>query len=302
VPRTKGKDQLLRELDTLFRLGWRGTVFIVDDNFIGNKKKLKQEILPAMIRWSRSHHYPFSLMTEAPIHLADDDELIRLMVDAGFDAAFIGIETPHDESLKECGKKQNLNRDLVRAVKKLQRHGLAVSGGFIVGFDHDPHNIFEKQIQLIQASGIVTAMVGLLNAPPGTRLFKRLRAENRLLDDFKGDNMDGHTNFIPKMNRQRLMEGYKKILVTIYAHKEYYQRVRTFLKEYRLPDYRSWRLNRSHFGAFIKSMWFLGIVEKGRVHFWSLLLTSLVRYPKKFALAVTLAIYGFHFRRVVETL
>jgi len=302
LPRTKGKEQLLHELETLYRLGWRGTVFIVDDNFIGNKKKLKQEILPAMIQWARDHHYPFSYMTEAPIHLADDDELIQLMVKAGFDGAFIGIETPNDESLKECGKKHNQNRDLVKAVKKLQRNGLMVSGGFIVGFDHDPLNIFEKQIHFIQNSGIVTAMVGLLNAPPETRLFKRLSAEDRIRNNFMGDNMDGTTNIIPKMNMQKLMDGYKNILVTIYAHKEYYQRVRTFLKEYRLPAYRSWKLDRTQFEALIKSMWFLGVVEKGRRYFWSLVLSSLVRYPHKFALAITLAIYGFHFRRVVETI
>lgn len=302
VPRTKSKEQFLKELDVLYGLGWRGTVFIVDDNFIGNKKKLKQEILPAMIQWSREHHYPFSYITEAPIQLADDDELIRMMVTAGFDGAFIGIETPHDESLQECGKKHNQHRDLISAVKKLQRNGLMVSGGFIVGFDNDPANIFERQIRFIQSSGIVTAMVGLLTAPPGTRLFKRLHAEDRIRQDFSGDNMDGTTNFIPKMNIQKLKEGYKNILVTIYAHKEYYERVLTFLKEYQLHSYRSWKLNRYQIQAFIKSLLILGIWERGRRHFWKFLLATLIRYPHKFALAITLAIYGFHFRRVVETI
>lgn len=302
VPRTKNRAQFLKELDVLYGLGWRGTVFIVDDNFIGNKKKLKKEILPAMIRWSREHHYPFSYITEAPIQLADDDELISLMVTAGFDGAFIGIETPHDESLKECGKKHNQHRDLISAVKKLQRNGLMVSGGFIVGFDNDPANIFEQQIHFIQNSGIVTAMVGLLTAPPGTRLFKRLHAEDRIRQDFSGDNMDGTTNFIPKMNIQKLKEGYKNILVTIYAHKEYYERVLTFLKEYHLPSYRSWKLNRYQIQAFMKSLWVLGIWERGRRYFWKFLLSTLIRYPHKFALAITLAIYGFHFRRIVETI
>jgi radical SAM superfamily enzyme YgiQ (UPF0313 family) len=302
VPRTKNKGQFIRELDTLYRLGWRGTVFIVDDNFIGNKKKLKQEILPAMIQWSREHHYPFSYITEAPIQLADDDELIRMMVTAGFDGAFIGIETPHDESLRECGKKHNQNRDLLSAVKKLQRNGLMVSGGFIVGFDNDPANIFERQIHFIQNSGIVTAMVGLLTAPPGTRLFKRLCAEDRIRRDFSGDNMDGTTNFVPKMSIQKLKEGYKNILVTIYAHKEYYERVLTFLKEYKLPSYRSWKLSRNQIQAFFKSLWILGIWEQGRTQFWKFIISTLIRYPHKFALAITLAIYGFHFRRVVETI
>ena len=302
IPRTKNKDQFINELDTLFRLGWRGTVFIVDDNFIGNKKKLKQEILPAMIQWSREHRYPFSFMTEAPIQLADDDELINLMVTAGFDGAFIGIETPCTESLKECGKKQNQNRDLLGAVKKLQRHGLIVSGGFIVGFDNDPHNIFERQIHFIQHSGIVTAMVGLLTAPPGTRLFRRLTAENRICQDFSGDNMDGTTNFIPKMSIQKLKDGYKNILETIYAHREFYERALTLLKEYKLPSYRSWKLSRQQVQAFIKSLWILGIWERGRIQFWKFIFSTLLRYPHKFALAITLAIYGFHFRRVVDTI
>jgi radical SAM superfamily enzyme YgiQ (UPF0313 family) len=224
------------------------------------------------------------------------------MVQAGFDSAFIGIETVHNESLKECGKKHNQNRDLLSAVKKLQQNGLMVSGGFIVGFDSDPLNIFEKQIHFIQKSGIVTAMVGLLSAPPGTRLFRRLHAEDRIRQDFSGDNMDGTTNFVPKMGLQKLKDGYRNILVTIYAHKEYYDRVKTFLKEYRLPSYRSWKLSRYQIQAFIKSLWILGIWEQGRRYFWQLIISTLVCYPHKFALAVTLAIYGFHFRRVVNSI
>ena len=301
-PRTKSKQQFLAELESLYQQGWRGGVFIVDDNFIGNKRKLKTELLPALIEWSKKRKYPFSFVTEATINLADDDELVQLMVTAGFNTAFIGIETPNDDSLAECGKTQNQQRDMVALVKKLQRHGLNVSGGFIVGFDQDPPNIFEKQIEFIQKSGIVTAMVGLLNAPSGTRLFQRMKSENRLLNIMSGDNMDGSMNFVPKMNLQNLKEGYKKIVRTIYSQKEYYERVKTFLQEYHLPSLKTPKITFCEIRAFLKSLWVLGVLEKGKRYYWKLLFFALFRHPQKFALAVTLAIYGFHFRRVVETI
>lgn len=301
-PRTKSREQFLGELDSLYEKGWRGPVFIVDDNFIGNKRKLKEEILPALVGWSQKHKYPFNFMTEASINLADDDELVRLMVQAGFDSAFIGIETPNEDSLAECGKTQNQKRDLVEAVKKLQRQGLNISAGFIVGFDNDPPNIFEKQIDFIQESGIATAMVGLLNAPSGTRLFQRMKEEKRLLSIMSGDNMDGSMNFIPKMNQAELIEGYKTVLQTIYSPREYYERVKTFLREYHLPSLGASKLRFCEFKAFLKSLWLLGILDRGKRYYWKLLMLSLLKYPRKLQVAVTLAIQGFHFRRVVETI
>jgi len=148
-PRTKDREQLLAELEELYRRGWRDSVFIVDDNFIGNKKKLKLEILPAIIEWRKGKKYPFPLFTESSINLADDEELMKLMVAAGFNTVFIGIETPNEESLVECAKLQNQNRDLVASVKKIQNYGMEVQGGFIVGFDSDPPNIFKDQINFI---------------------------------------------------------------------------------------------------------------------------------------------------------
>ncbi len=301
APRTKDKDQLLRELDALCTRGWQSPVFIVDDNFIGNKRKLKAQILPAIIEWMKEKEYPFSFLTEASINLADDEELMRLMVEANFDTVFVGIETPNEGSLAECGKFQNKNRDLLASVKKLQNHGLQVQGGFIIGFDNDPPSIFENQISFIQTSGIVTAMVGLLNAPPGTRLHRRLKGENRLLSDFSGDNTDCSINFVPKMNYETLMSGYREIISTIYTPKRYYERLKTFLKEYK-P--RRGKAIRPQFGRhlqpFAKSMWFLGIKEKGRGHYWRLLAWTLVRCPRSFPISVTLAIYGYHFRKVAE--
>jgi len=300
-PRTKGKDQILRELEVLYILGWRGGVFFVDDNFIGNKKKLKNEVLPSLIDWMKQKKYPFSFCTETSINLSDDEELMQLMVKAGFNKVFIGIETPNEESLTECNKYLNKNRDLIACVKKIQDNGLEVQGGFIVGFDKDPPSIFERQINFIQKTGIVTAMVGLLNAPRGTRLYHRLKKEDRLLNDPSGDNTDFSINFIPKMNVEILMNGYKKILNTIYSPKHYYIRVKTFLKSYKpKPLKRKINFNFCDLIAFFKSIWFLGIKGKERFHYWKLISWTLVRHPRFFNLAVTFAIYGFHFRKIVE--
>jgi len=299
-PRTKDKEQVLAELEALYHRGWRGGVFIVDDNFIGNKKKLKLEILPAIIEWSKRKKYLFALSTEASINLADDEELMKLMVDAGFSTVFVGIETPNDERLAECNKFTNKTRDLVASVKKVQNHGLEVQGGFIVGFDSDPLSIFKSQISFIQKSGIVTAMVGLLNAPSGTRLYRRLKKENRLLKDSSGDNTDCSLNFIPKMNYETLVNGYKHILDTIYSPKHYYERVKTFFKEYKPQRKRKARIQFQDVRALVKSMWFLGVREKGRRYYWKLFLSTLFKHPRKFPLSVTLAVYGYHFRKVLE--
>ena len=300
TPRTKDKRQLVAELDELYRRSWRGSVFIVDDNFIGNKNKLKLEILPAIIEWQKGNKYPFTLFTEASINLADDEELMKLMADAGFNTVFIGIETPNEESLIECAKSQNQNRDLVASVKKIQSYGLEVQGGFIVGFDSDPLSIFKSQINFIQKSGIVTAMVGLLNAPPGTLLFQRLKKENRLTKKFTGNNTDCSLNFIPKMNHETLINGYKHILNTIYSPKQYYERVKTFLKEYQPHKGTGGRLRSHHIRALLRSIWVLGIREKGRRYYWKLFLSTLLKQPRKFPISISLSVYGYHFRKVVK--
>jgi radical SAM superfamily enzyme YgiQ (UPF0313 family) len=297
-PRTKTAGQIIAELDGLHNLGWRGPVFFVDDNLIGNKKALKTELLPALIEWrTDKRDMPFN--TEVSINLADDEGLMRMMVQAGFNLVFIGIETPNEDSLAECSKGQNKNRDLVQDVKHIQRAGLQVQGGFIVGFDNDTPSIFQRQIDFIQNSGIVTAMVGLLQAPPGTRLYERLKQEGRLLDDLSGDNVDGTTNIIPTMNLDTLREGYKHILRHIYSPEHYYQRVKTFLREYKPPEIDT-QLDVQHILAFFRSIYLLGIVGEERGHYWKLLLWTLFRRPRLFPLAVTLAVYGYHFRTVCE--
>jgi len=302
-PRTKSKTQMVNELDAIYHRGWRGSIFVVDDNFIGNKKKLKAETLPALIKWSEEKKFPFNFFTEASINLADDEELMRLMTEAGFDRVFIGIETPNEASLEECNKLQNKGRDLAASVKKIQNYGLEVQGGFIVGFDSDPVSIFRSQINFIQKSGIVTAMVGLLNAPRGTRLYQRLKKENRLLESFTGDNTDCSMNFVPKMNYETLIDGYKDIVHTIYSPKQYYERIRTFLKEYKPRRVKGVsQLQFNHITSFVKCMWFLGVVEKGRKYYWKLLISTLFKYPRHFPLSVSLSVFGFHFRKIAEKL
>jgi radical SAM superfamily enzyme YgiQ (UPF0313 family) len=297
-PRTKTAEQVIVELDGLYDLGWRGHVFFVDDNFIGNKRVLRAELLPALVKWREGKEgIPFN--TEVSINLADDEELLQMMVDAGFDTVFIGIETPDEDSLAECSKKQNKNRDLVADVKRIQRAGLQVQGGFIVGFDSDTPSIFQRQIDFIQKSGIVTAMVGLLQAPPGTRLYERLKQEGRLLDRISGDNVDGTTNIIPKMSLDTLREGYKDIMQRIYAPAHYYQRVKTFLREYKGPKIKL-PLDFERVMAFFRSIFRLGILGQERVYYWKLLLWTLFHRPRLFPEAVTFAIYGYHFRKVSE--
>jgi len=301
VPRTKDVKQLIDELEAIHRLGCSSTVFIVDDNFIGNKKKLKAEVLPAIIDWMKEKRYPFTLFTQASIGLADDEELMKMMIAAGFDRVFIGIETPNEESLGECGKHQNTNRDLVASVRTLQNHGMEVQGGFIVGFDSDPANIFERQISFIQQSGIVTAMVGILNAPRGTKLYMRLKEENRLLRDASSDDYtDFSLNFVPKMSREALVEGYSNVLTSIYSPRNYYARIGTFLREHRPVVHKRQSLKKGQLGAFLKSIWYLGIKEKGRTCYWRLVTWTLVRRPRAFPLAITLAIYGYHYRKLLE--
>ncbi|MGD8305658.1 MAG: DUF4070 domain-containing protein [Ignavibacteria bacterium] len=300
-PRTKTKDQVIAELDILYYFGWRGPVFFVDDNFIGNKVKLKKEILPAIADWMEIRKNPFYLNTEASINLADDEQLMQLMVKAGFEAVFIGIESPNEDSLVECNKSQNRNRDLIASVKKIQQAGLEVQGGFIVGFDNDPPSIFEKLTVFIQESGIVTAMVGLLNAPKGTRLQKRLENEGRMLKDFNGNNTDFSMNFIPRMDSTILLDGYQKILSKIYSPKYYYERVIKFLKDFEPKKKKVFHLNPNYILALFKSIVKLGVIGEERLYYWKLFFWSLFRKPQLFSLAILFTIYGFHFRKISDS-
>ena len=299
-PRTKTREQIIAELDLLYENNWRGGVFFVDDNLIGNKQTLKKEILPALIEWQRKRSYPLSFNTQVSINLADDDELIKLLTDAGFTTVFIGIETPDEKSLEECSKFHNKDRDLVSSVKKLQHSGLEVQGGFIVGFDNDTPTIFQKQIEFIQKSGIITAMVGLLTAIPKTRLYKRLLEAKRIIKESSANNtLISTLNFIPKMDTKVLVSGYKKILETIYGPKAYYERIRTFLREFKPPKRRVQKIKLFHIKVLVKSFWFLGIKGRGRRYFWRLIIWSLLKYPGLLPYVIGYSFAGIHFRSLL---
>lgn len=296
--RYKSPRQIISELDNIYNCGWRKSVFFVDDNFIGNIREIKHNILPAIISWMDKHGHPFTFTTEASINLADDNELLDLMVDAGFASVFIGIETTDEESLAECGKKQNTNRDVLKSVRSIQDHGIEVSGGFIVGFDHDKKGVFRNQIDFIQSSGIISAMVGLLGAPKRTSLYKRLKTEGRLLGEISGDNTDLSINFVPKMNSNELISGYKSIIQGIYSGDSYYQRVKSFLKRFEPGRNHRNKLDSEKIIAFIRSIFILGIYDSDRWNYWKLVGWSLFNRPKVLPLAISYSVYGYHFRKI----
>lgn len=298
VPRTKSNEQMLAELDALKLTGWRGLVFIVDDNFIGNKKNVRL-FMPDLIEWSRANEFPFSFITEASVNLAEDDALLQSMEDAGFRRVFLGIETPVEESLKEAQKGQNTRRDLLESIHKIQSYGMEVMAGFIVGFDNDPEDIFDLQMKFIRESGIPLAMVGLLTALPDTQLWRRLEKEGRLLDVSTGNNTDCTLNFIPKMDTTRLVEGYKNILRNIYNPREYYLRALDCLSRFhqnRIEPRQTSLLAdlRSLYNIVLR----LGILDRERREFWSYVYRLIRFHPRDLAHGLTLAAMGYHFRQV----
>jgi len=299
-PRLKGGAQVLAELDALYCSGWRGHVFVCDDNLLGNSRRARVALLPAIGEWMGAHNFPFVLTAAVSVDLAEDDEVMRLMVEAGFDRVTVGIESPDDGSLAECGKFQNRGRDLLAAVRRMQSHGLEVQGGFIVGFDNDPAAIFERQIQFVQASGIATAMVSVLFAFPGTRLHHRLRQEHRLLPLRLADTAYGLLNYVPRMGGDALVAGHKQILTAIYAPQPYYERVKRFLEAYQPPRAGRRRLEPEHIRTFFRALWLLGVVDGARGYFWRLLSYALLRRARSFPVAARLAVTGYFFRKDVE--
>lgn len=292
VPRTKSNQQMLAELDALLRLGWRGTVFIVDDNFIGNKKNVRQ-LLPELAEWQERNGHPFSLLTEASVNLAEDGDLLAGMQRAGFQRVFLGIETPVEESLKEAQKSQNTRRDLLESVKKIQSYGMEVMAGFIVGFDNDPEDIFERQIRFIRESAIPLAMVGLLSALPDTQLWRRLEREGRLLGEASGNNTNCSLNFVPKMDPARLIEGYQSIMRTIYGSREYYERALNSLARTRQDISFPKHYNLiSAVAAFTRIAVKLGLLDRERREFWRYFSQAFAKHRDNFDDALRLAAMG----------
>ena len=291
---------MLAELDALRAAGWRGTVFIVDDNFIGNKRNVKR-LLPELADWQERNGRPFAFLTEASVNLAEDDELLDGMRRAGFRRVFLGIETPVEESLKEARKSQNTRIDLLESVRKIQRHGLEVMGGFIIGFDADPADIFERQNEFIRDSAIPLAMVGLLNALPDTQLWRRLKREGRLLAESNGNNTSYTLNFVPKMDAARLVEGYRSLLKTIYNPAQYYQRALECLRRVPQEEWSPRHTGLAYSIATLTRIIFrLGIYDPERREFWRFMWRVVAQHREKLAEALRLAAIGYHCRKLTE--
>jgi radical SAM superfamily enzyme YgiQ (UPF0313 family) len=297
TPRTKSVAQVIAELEQLYRRKWRGSVFLVDDNFIGNKKNVKQ-LLPALAEWNDRHRRPFTFFTEASVNLADDTELLMMMKNASFIRVFLGIETPVEASLREAHKMQNTHRSLLDSVRFIQSHGIEVMAGFIVGFDSDPEDVFDRQVEFIRESAIPIAMVGLLQALPGTQLYRRLRHEGRLVSDANGDNINCNLSFVPKMSTQRLLDGYRSILKRIYAPDAYYDRARRFLDQHHPASHT--RRSFSDYLALVRSVMKQGLLGEARASYWKLLIGAAIRRRHVFGAAVTLAIMGYHFQTITH--
>jgi len=294
VQRTKTPEQVLREMDVVYRQGYRGNLFFLDDNFIGNRKRVK-ELLPELSRWQRQRRYPFAFFTEATLSLSRDEELMELMVRAGFNMVFLGIETPDADTLRHMGKAQNLRGDMVEGVRRIQQRGMEVSGGFILGFDTDPEDIFERQGRFICEAGIPTAMVGLLTALPNTRLHKRLEAEGRIRSESTGNNThDLRLNFRPAMEEQTLLQGYKRLLAETYSPKNYFERCLRFLKNLTPHGRSARRIRFTELRAFILSLTRQTFTSYGW-QYWKFLLRASLRRPRMIAEIITMAIKGHHF-------
>ena len=299
VPRTKSNQQMLAEFDALRDLGWRGTVFIVDDNFIGNKKNVRK-LLPEIAKWQKANGFPFSLMTESSVNLADDELLLENMRDAGFRSVFVGIETPVEESLKEAQKSQNRG-NLLESVKKIQSYGMDVMAGFIVGFDNDPEDIFERQIDFIRQSAIPLAMVGLLNALPDTQLWRRLEREGRLLGEASGNNTVCTLNFKTRLDPALLIKGYQTIMQTIYSPREYYERALDSMRRTARSLAEPQRYNIiKGLTSFTRIMVKLGVLDRERKEFWRFFTQTLLKHRQTLVHSLRLAAMGYHFRKLSE--
>ena len=296
-PRLKPVARVLAEFDQLYLAGWRGPVFIVDDNFIGNKVRVR-DLLKAVTAWQRERNHPFRFITEASLNLSDDPELLQSMKDAGFASVFLGIETPDESSLAATQKHQNTCRDLLESVAAIQAYGIEVMGGFILGFDTDREDVFDRLVDFIQKSAIPIAMVGLLQAMPGTQLFRRLSREGRILHAGGGNNTDCELNFRPRMNAAKLVEGYQSVLRRIYSREAYYKRVRAYLHRCR-PQYRA-NFSFANVRALLLSIVRQGVLDRARWSYWKFLLLAATRHRKSFGAAMTMAVMGYHFQRITE--
>ena len=305
-PRTKTAKQIINELDSILSFGYPEFILFADDNLIGNRRDLKNNLLPALIDWRRKNKNAPGFATQVTINLADDEEMMQLMIEAGFRHIFVGIESVEEESLEACKKKQNLKRDLLENVNYLQKKGFIVTAGFIVGFDEDKETIFDEQIDFIQKSGIVIATVNILKAPPGTDLHRRLSNEGRLIEPFDFD--ENLTNIVTRMDKFVLYEGYKKILDNIYKPEKIYERSKKFLSIY--GNHKSENPIRRKFSfsdifTVLRVMYYAGITGKEKLFFWKLTLGTYYKNKKNIHHAFLFGALMYQFRmlhlRFLET-
>jgi radical SAM superfamily enzyme YgiQ (UPF0313 family) len=301
-PRLKSAENVVKELDVLFQLGWEGAVFIVDDNFIGNKKRVKNELLPAFIKWQRDHDYVFRFFTEASINIASDTDLLNGMRNAAFNEVFIGIETPSRKALKEAGKNQNLKTDILEAVKTVQGYGIEVMAGFILGFDSDSDDIFERQIEFIQQSGIPQAMVGLLTALPGTDLYDRMKKERRLITESSGNNTHNMmANFQTKIGNEKLKNGYQHVLGTIYDRnlKNYFTRCTIFMNNLGQASHFQRDIKIKEIKMLVKSLALQPFTPYG-YQYLKFVVKNVTRHRHIFGEVIKFAIIGHHFHTITQ--
>jgi len=293
-PRTKTPAQVTAELGALRATGYRGSVFFVDDNFIGNRVAVAG-MLPHLKKWQEEHGFPFEFYTEASVDLATKPELIESMVGTGFTSVFLGIESPSPESLKETHKFQNLRLDPAEAVRLITRAGLQVFAGFIVGFDSDGPQIFELQRDFISSVPVPVAMIGVLTALPGTQLTRRLEKEGRLRIVTTGDQFD-RPNFQTTMDEPTLLAGYAELLAQLYRADSFYRRCELLIDTVGRPKAPlHWRPG--GLLVLLRTLWSIGLRSPRRRQFWRLVARTLRRAPHAFPRAIELAIQGEHLIR-----
>ena len=301
VPRTKTPDQLVDEFELLYQLGWRGQIFLVDDNFIGNKRDA-MNLLPVLARWQKAHGYPFTLFTEASVNLARMNALMDAMIDAGFDTVFLGIETPNPKALLKTKKPQNVSKReenfLFNAIRKIQGKGMQVQGGFILGLDGDDESVFDAQIDFIQAVGIPMAPIYLLTAVKGTDLYNRLKSENRILEVSIGGNATT-LNFKPEMDPRILIEGYRRVTATLYdtTLENYFKRCLKLFEH--LKPVPHLLKPRSKNAIFLELMSVRGKLSANQVPAYMNFIAKVSRdHPKMLSKAISLAAMGYHFEKI----
>lgn len=302
-PRTKTAEQIIEELDAINDDGHTQLVLFADDNLIGNKRILKAELLPALIEWRKKTQPSFYFATQLTVNLADDEELMQKLIDAGFRHIFIGIETPSEESLKVSHKTQNLKKNLLTTIHHIHSKGFIISGGFIVGFDTDDASIFKRQVQFIQESGIPLPIVNILKAPPGTDLYKRMRIEQRLSKPFAFT--EGDTNIIPVMDPVELYDGFIDVIDSIYTPEGSYQRLRKFFETYSFPK-NTLKIKEKLSWAQVKMalliMYRLGVVDSNRKYFWKMISWSLFNNRKMMDKAFFYSIMIYQMNETYKTI